>query len=196
LPDNTLHDEKELLLRASDGDEIAFGVLFNKYYPEIYSVVHRFSLHDHEVHEALQETFIKVWLQRDQLENVANFKAWLLRIASRQCRDMLRKNLLIQRTSAKFQENLSSEIDDTSVKVSVNEVKRLVEEAVDLMPAQRKRIYELSRKEELTPTEISQRLSLSVSTVKNTLTAALIHIREYLSAAGYSLPIFFFVLFF
>lgn len=196
LPDNNLNNERELLLRIAEGDEGAFGVIFNKYYPQVYAAVHRFSLQNHEIHEALQETFIRVWLQRDQLGDIDNLKAWLLRIASRQCRDMLRKNLLIQRTSYEFEKNLVAEVDDTSGKLALNEIKWLVQEAVELMPVQRRRIYEMSRNQGLSPSEISMRLSLSVSTVKNTLAAGLLHIRKHLSNSGYSLPLLFFVIFF
>ncbi len=196
MTEQDLNTEKELLLKISEGDEKAFGVLFHRYYPRIYALVHRFSLQDHEVHEALQESFIRLWLQRDKLNEIINLQGWLLRIASRQCRDMLRKNLLLQRTSVHLQNNASPNIDGTSEKVFINEMKRLIQEAIELMPNQRRHIYQLSRKDGLSPSEIAEHLTLSVSTVKNTLTAALVHIRNHLSDAGYSVPVLFFSLFF
>ncbi|NLR80427.1 RNA polymerase sigma factor [Chitinophaga eiseniae] len=183
-PDN----ERALLNDIANGDERAFSVLFAHYYPLLFSLVQRFSLEDSDVQEALQETFIQVWLNRDRLTDVRNVQGWLLRIATRRCREVLRKMLLQERTA--LQADLSNE---KQVKVTPEhqmqggELKRLLAEALDRMPEQRRRIYLMSREMGLKPAEIAEQLSLSVSTVKNTLVIALKQIREHLEEAGYAL---------
>lgn len=183
-----LHNERELIRQIAAGNEQAFGAFFSYYYPQLFSLVRRFSLHDEDVREALQETFLQVWLQRDQLEDIQSIKGWLLRIATRQCRAVLRKNLLIERSEKRAGEYALSEWPLMTEPASITEIVRLVHEAVQRMPDQRRRIYQLSREEGLKPSEIAELLSLSVSTVKNTLVTALKQIREHLSQAGYLLP--------
>lgn len=177
------YDEKQLLASIAEGDEKAFERLFTWYYPQVYALVHRFSLNDEDVREALQETFLIVWLKRDQLMEINDIRGWLLRIASRQCRQVLRKNILHKRVDPALPEMVTPAED-----LQVVEVKHLIHEAILEMPDQRRRIYLLSREEGCKPSEIAERLGLSVSTVKNTLVTALKHIRDYLHRAGYVLP--------
>ena len=72
--------------------------------------------------------------------------------------------------------------------LQVDEIFRIVHEAVQNMPPQRKRIFEMSRNEGLKPAAIAARLSLSVSTVKNVLSASLKEIRGCLRSSGHILP--------
>jgi len=151
-------------------------------------MVQRFSLEDSDVQEALQETFIQVWLNRDRLAEVRNLLAWLLRIATRRCREVLRKNLLQERTAGQANTENERPVPVTPEHhMQGGELKRLVQEVLDGMPEQRRRIYMMSREMGLKPAEIAEQLSLSVSTVKNTLVIALKQIREHLENAGYAL---------
>ncbi|MBC9909154.1 RNA polymerase sigma factor [Chitinophaga varians] len=190
MSDNFLNNENALLQQIASGDEQAFGVFFSYYYPQLFSLVHRFTLHDEDVREALQETFLQVWLQRDELTEIREMRGWLLRIATRQCRAILRKNLLMLRSEHKAYEDVFTAEQSTvpAEPTTVAEIMRLVRDAVQQMPDQRRRIYQLSREEGLKPSEIAARLSLSVSTVKNTLVTALKQIRQHLANAGYPLP--------
>ncbi|WP_212005198.1 RNA polymerase sigma factor [Chitinophaga sp. HK235] len=190
MSSNFLDNENALIQQITSGDEQAFGVFFSYYYPQLFSLVRRFSLNDEDVREALQETFLQVWLQRDMLVEIRHMRGWLLRIASRQCRAILRKNLLILRSENKVYEDVFSEGQSitTTEPTTVAEITKLVRDAVQQMPDQRRRIYQLSREEGLKPSEIAVQLSLSVNTVKNTLVTALKQIREHLTKAGYPLP--------
>ncbi|MGE7774826.1 RNA polymerase sigma factor [Chitinophaga sp. NPDC101104] len=186
MPVSQNYDENALLQRIADGDERAFGVLFSHYYPRLFPLVHRFSLTDTDVQEALQETFIQVWLHRDRLPEIANLQGWLLRIASRRCRELLRKHLLQERTIAGAALAAEEEVADTpSHHMQGGELRRLVQETLDGMPEQRRKIYIMSRELGLKPAEIAQQLSLSVSTVKNTLVTALKQMRTRLEESGY-----------
>ncbi|MFB6454139.1 RNA polymerase sigma factor [Chitinophaga sp. Hz27] len=187
---NYIHNEKVLVEQIAAGNEQAFGEFFTYYYPQLFSLVHRFSLNDEDVREALQETFLQIWLQRELLLDVQNMRGWLLRIATRQCRAVLRKNLVIKRCeNTIYQDGLSDGQPLTKTDpTTVAELAGLVRYAVLRMPEQRRRIYQLSREEGMKPSEIAAHLSLSVNTVKNTLVTALKQIREHLAQAGYPLP--------
>ena len=57
----------------------------------------------------------------------------------------------------------------------------LIAVAVDRMPEQRRRVFSLSRYEELSNKEIAERLNLSVKTVERHMTAALSQLRRLLT---------------
>jgi RNA polymerase sigma-70 factor (ECF subfamily) len=193
LPDN----EKDLLLRIAEGDELAFGQLFRLYYPRLLSFISRFDQNAHNVDEAIQETFIRVWISRDQLSDIDNFRAWIFTIASRETIALMRKHLLIQRVSRDFLMNQSSLDLETPAEIAdAGEIKRLVEEAIARMPPARRRVYLMSRAEGLKPAEIASRLNLSVNTVKNTLVTALHDIRKFLALHGHTFVSLFTAMFF
>ncbi len=181
-----IYDEDVLLPLIADGDEAAFGVFFAHYYPVLFPLVRRFSLTEADVQEALQETFIQVWLHRDRLTEVASMQGWLLRIASRRCREVLRRNLLRERVVEHAVPTFEGDVAVTPAHhMQGGELRRLVQEALADMPEQRRKIYIMSREMGLKPAEIALQLSLSVSTVKNTLVTALKHMRARLEEAGY-----------
>lgn len=182
LPDN----ESELLARIAEGDEAAFSQVFHFYYPRLLNFVSRFDQSSGNVDEAIQETFIRVWISRDQLPDIDNFRAWLFTIASREAIALIRKNLLKQKTGQAFLKNRPFPDPATPAELTeTGEIKRLVGEAVARMPPARRRIYLMSREEGLKPAEIAARLNLSVSTVKNTLVSALQDIRRFLALHGH-----------
>ena len=181
------YNERELLQDISEGDEKAFAGLFNHYYPLIRPFVWKFTQSARDTEEILQETFIKIWLHRTKITEINNIRAWVFTIASRECLYTLRKNLHYRQKMAILQRDSLAEVpEETPADLAhVAEISRIVQKAVNQMPVQRKRIYQMSRDEGMKPGEIAEALSLSVSTVKNVLTTSLKYIRDRLAAAGH-----------
>ncbi len=185
--------DKELFLSIAEGDEQAFASLFQQYYPLLRPFVWKFTKSAVETEEILQETFIRVWLSRDKLPAIENVHAWIFTIASRQCLMFLRENLnerkkisgLMRKESGRF-------VETPADKAHVAELTRIVSQCVNQMPAQRQRIYRMSREEGLKPAAIAAALSLSVNTVKNVLVTALREIREQLANAGHVISLLYF----
>jgi RNA polymerase sigma-70 factor (ECF subfamily) len=193
LPDN----ERELLLQIAEGDALAFSQVFRFYYPRLFSFVGRMDQNAANIDEVIQETFIRVWISRDQLPQIGNFRAWLFTIASREAIALIRKNLLKQKAGQAFLMNQPAPGPETPADIThAGEIKRLVEEAVARMPVARRRIYLMSRAEGLKPAEIAARLNLSVNTVKNTLVTALHDIRKFLAVHGHTITPLFLLIFF
>ena len=71
--------------------------------------------------------------------------------------------------------------------MDLKEVHQLIIEAVGQLPAQRRRIYQMSRDEGMKIPEIAERLGISPNTVKNTLVMSLGFIRKYLAERGHEL---------
>ena len=73
-----------------------------------------------------------------------------------------------------------SGVQDIEENMFAEELLLLVQHTVEQMPAQRRKIYEMSRKEGKTNDEIAQLLTISKRTVENHLTQALSDIRKML----------------
>jgi RNA polymerase sigma-70 factor (ECF subfamily) len=176
-------NEKFLFGRIAEGDERAFTSLFNLFLPKLYPSAIKLIKSESAVEEIIQETFIKVWLNRDKLGEMENPGGWVFRVASNQCYDFLRMRALNDKLF------VSTAVEPGGINVThewldLKEVKRLIEAAVNELPEQRKKIYILSRHQGKTIQEIAETLQLSPNTVKNALVTSLKSIREYLIRHG------------
>ncbi len=142
--------------------------------------------------DLIQEVFLRVWLNRDQLPDIELPRAWIFRIAYFQSYSWLRHKKVRDRAAAWLRDGQSPvEINQTAdVLLSMHETGKLILEAIDQLTPQAQKIYRLSREQNLKPAEIAAQQGLSVQTVKNTLSRALKSIREYLGLRGVFIPIF------
>ena len=72
-----------LVQAAKQGDQSAFGQLFDRYQRAVYATVYRRLGNDADTQETCQDVFIQAVRKIDQLQDPACFGGWLLTIAAR-----------------------------------------------------------------------------------------------------------------
>jgi RNA polymerase sigma-70 factor (family 1) len=182
-------DEKELLLKIAEGNEKAFIQLFELYGKLLYPFLYRTVKSKPIAEELIQETMLKVWLNRDRLSSIDHPRKWIFRIASNLAYTGLKRHLLEKRIIDELKDRELG-YEDPEQEHTLLELKRHVKEAVRLLPPERQRIYLLSREAGMSREEIAIQLNITPKTVKNTIYAALKDIRAHLEKAGYILPLF------
>jgi len=90
-------DELAWVERAPRGEEAAFAAIYQRYERRIYAHVYRIMGNPDDAFDLTQETFIKAYQALPRLghEQELNLSAWLHRIASNTCLDLLRRRKLI-----------------------------------------------------------------------------------------------------
>ncbi|WP_165499698.1 RNA polymerase sigma-70 factor [Pedobacter frigidisoli] len=178
----------------SEGNERSFSVLFFNYLPILQSFALKFTKSETASEEIIQDAFLRVWLHREKLEHVDNVKAYLYKFVSNECLGFLRKTIKEGRIidSARLNQPVSD--NNTSDSIQLNEVVRIINDAVNKLPSQRKKIYNLSRSEGKTIPEIANILNLSPNTVKNTLISSLKSIRNHLNKSGIEVNVLVFIM--
>lgn len=81
--------------RARNGDEEAFVLIYERFSPQIYRYVYRLVGSQELADDITQETFLKAFQGIRGIAQDSNVSAWLYRIASNACFDILRRRKLI-----------------------------------------------------------------------------------------------------
>ncbi len=182
MEQNDFRAEKELLTEISGGNEKAFRTLFSGYYKQLFNYIYSFIKSKQIAEELVMDVFLKIWLGRDIIPQIEKFDAFLFRVAHNKSIDFLRSAA----KDPKFQDLLWDQIQlandvqaDSSILLQEYEAK--LRKAVSLLSPQRKKVYQLSREQDMTHDQIAVQLKLSKNTVNNHIVDAQIFIRTYLS---------------
>jgi RNA polymerase sigma-70 factor (ECF subfamily) len=163
--------------KIAQGDHEAFRALFMLYFPKVKFFIARLVKSDAVAEELAQDIFVKIWEKRQTLTALQSFNAYIYRMA----KNTVLNHFQHEYIKAKYAGQVASESTLSPDELfQAKEAELLVQLTVAKMPAQRKKIFELSRASLLKNEEIAQRLQLSKKTVENHLNLALKEIRDVL----------------
>ena len=74
-----------LLLRAQDGDQVAFAELVGPYRRELHLHCYRMIGSVHDAEDVLQEVLVRAWRGLEMFEARGSIRSWLYRIATNRC---------------------------------------------------------------------------------------------------------------
>ncbi len=183
-----------LIKEIRKGNIQAFDSLYRQFSERLYGFAYSM-LKDHEdSKEIVQETFLKLWAKRQQLDSSQSVKALLFSISYHITIDLLRKRLRQDQYQRYIRSHFSEEEPGNDNLAGYEELTTELRNTVQNLPEQRRKIYQLSREEGLSHKEIAEQLNISVKTVENQITLALKSIRQKLDA-GNLLSLLFLTLF-
>ena len=173
--------EKLLLIKLKEGSFQAFEKLYTMYSGKLYNFIMRLSSgNQYMAEEVVQSTFIRIWEVREKVDTNASFISFLCTIA---------KNLLMnmyQRQTVEYVYNeylIKSGVDrdsQTEDNIDLRFLNEYIDSLAEELPAQRKKIFILSKRQNYTNKEIAEMMGISESTVATQLSLAVKFMREQL----------------
>jgi RNA polymerase sigma-70 factor (family 1) len=179
---NSSSDETRLLQDLSQGSEAAFTRLYNQYKNIVYSTALKITKSKTLSEEVVQDVFLKIWQKREELNlsDISNFESYLF-ISGRNhifnlIKQIARENTL--KNNFKY-DDISFNTTDSAIKDEQYNV--LLDQILDKLPPQQKRIYRMAKTEGLSHQQIGEDLGISTETVKKHMAMALKFIRLQLA---------------
>jgi len=164
-----------------------FDALARLHKDAVYRQMIRVCGNHEDAEDVLIEALLKAYRHLDQLRESAAFRAWLAQIAKRVCWQLKERESLIPLLQLSMLEDEGRELPATEppldVQLARQQMKELLNAAVESLPALYRPVYELCDIEDLPGAEAAQRLRISRAAMKSRLHRARALLRGYLDGA-------------
>jgi len=161
--------DEELLAKIQSGNEVAFRILYDKYYPILIYTAYNTFPDEHKAKDFAQEVFIDTWRKRADLKIHTSIGAFLKRAVVNKAIDYIRSQRLDFGKTIEQPIHLNQiELNDDS-----ETLKTLIHKTIETLPKRCRMIFLMSRFEGLSHREIAEILDISQKTIENQITKAL-----------------------
>lgn len=162
------------------GDEAAFEQVFRQYHPALCRYAFTIVKDQETAEEMVQDVFLKIWEKRESLLITVSMKSYLYRAVHNHCLNLLekkKKEIRMDEAPLKIVHQSAAPAADMQTK----ELEKAIADAMQKLPEECRKVFELSRFGELKYREIAVMLGISVKTVENQMGKALRIMREQLA---------------
>ncbi len=186
--------DEALVAAAQGGDLAAFEALTSRYEGKVYSLVLRMLRHEHDAEDVTQQAFLSAIEALPAFRGESSFSTWLLRIASNAALKVIRKRKGLETISlddpgpgngdageVPHPEYIADWRQSPEELVHKNEVRRLLDEALEELPEKLRLVFLLRDVEGLSIKETAESLGLTEVNTKVRLLRARLLLREKLT---------------
>ena len=180
------------------GELMLFQELFERYFRSLVTYAYRY-VNDWNVSEDIvQDVFMALWVNRNEIDFEEPVKPYLYRATYNRSINHL-NSVLVQRR-VDHTDNLDELIDYEILSYNqhdnllLKEIEEEISSFVKRLPEQRKKVFLLSREENMKNKEIAFLLNISEKTVEKHITTALSDIRTHLTQTGLMSGLIYFLL--
>jgi RNA polymerase sigma-70 factor, ECF subfamily len=196
-------DDAALVREVAAGSEDALGMLYDHYVDAVYAAASRLTADRQIAEEVVQETFLALWNRAELFDPaMGSLAAWLHTIARNRTVDRLRaagrRPSLVPFSATGGEDEQDSAALDRLVatgtilggaglgpgpegELATTELRRILRDALDELPDAERTAIVLAYREELSQSEIAERLGWPLGTVKTRTRRALLRLRGALA---------------
>jgi RNA polymerase sigma-70 factor (ECF subfamily) len=179
-----IRDDGDLVKAFQSGDMIAFDELVLRYKDRVFSLCYRFTGNFHEAEDCAQDVFLKVYRSLMKFRFESSFYTWLYRITFNTCKSRLKSIKVMGMKKIGYMDNPEGHGEDYQAPENAYEGKnpltelekmermRLVQNAINSLPAWQKDMIVLRDIEGLSYEEITRITGYRLGTLKSKLSRA------------------------
>ncbi|WEK20214.1 MAG: sigma-70 family RNA polymerase sigma factor [Candidatus Pedobacter colombiensis] len=182
--------DQELVASLKDGSEYAFEELYNQYKERLAGNLYKLLKSEELTREILQELFLKLWDTRAQIDPEKSFKSYLFKIAEnmvidyyrRAARDKVMRDKMVLAST-----EIYTHIEEQLFR---KENAEMLQQAIELMPLQRRKVFILCKLEGKSYKEIELILGINAKTINSHLFQANKFLKQhFMSGSGKGLMV-------
>ncbi|MFC4349485.1 sigma-70 family RNA polymerase sigma factor [Kordiimonas lipolytica] len=176
---------EQLMARVAEHrDKAAFKVLFTYYAPRLKAHLMSMGVTAEVAEDLMQEVLIKVWRKAHQFQSdKAKLSTWMFRIARNTFIDFRRRAKYPEVNADDHLHHMQAD-DETDRPVMENQTAEMVSKAIAGLKPKYQEVIHLSFFEELSHSQIAEKLSLPLGTVKSRIRLAFGAMRSELGETG------------
>ena len=175
----------ETIKALREGNHLAYVQLFDAWYNPLCRYAYSILKDMDEAEDVVQRTFYKLWDQRDTLTIQSSINSYLYRMVHNDCLNTVHQQMSHKAHNLNYISSLNNTDDSVNEQLATGELQQAIDHALSLLPPQCKRVFEMSRMEQLSYSEIAKQLNISTNTVENHISKALkllrINLKEFLT---------------
>ena len=176
-----------------ESSESAYSILYLRYYSALKAYASLF-LVPSETDDVIQTVLLDLWKKRASININDSLSSYLFLSVRNRCMDAIRRDGYRSRAMSELKMSLLSEGADTNPH-SLSEIKMLIRQALDELPEDVRRTFEMSRFEGRSYKEIADEMGVSVKTVEYRISQALKKLRASLADYLPVIPLLFSIIF-
>jgi RNA polymerase sigma-70 factor (ECF subfamily) len=161
-----------------------FEQLANQHKDAVYRQLMRACGNREDAEDVLIEALLKAYRNVDGLQDATAFRAWLAQIGRRVCWQLKQREALLPVLQLSSLEDegveLASKRDSAETEVAREQMKSLLQRAIDALPPREREVYQLHDIEELSGDDTANRLNISLMAMKSRLHRARARLRQSL----------------
>ncbi|MCA9734384.1 MAG: sigma-70 family RNA polymerase sigma factor [Deferribacteres bacterium] len=166
--------DSSVIASALAGDQEAYTQILDRYRGPLYHMLYKMVHNKEEAEDLTQEAFMKAFRALSSFNEEYAFSTWLYKIAANNCIDYLRKKRLqtfsynkpVPSKDGEVQREYPDEEEATDKNMLAIEKTRMINLAIEDLPAKYKQAIELRHKEEMSYEDIAEMLDIPLGTVK------------------------------
>ena len=165
--------EQLLIQKLKFGDTDAFSDIFSGYYKDLVFFAYSFTREQQVAEDMVQDTFVRLWEDREQINVTVSLKSILLKTIQNKCIDWHRHRKIVGNHSSYIIHHSPVYEYNTDSYLVRSEMEGVIEKALAQLPEKVREAYELHRFEGLKYKEIAARQDVSIRTVEVRISQAL-----------------------
>jgi len=166
------------MLRGKESTkEKEFTFIYQSNYKKLLLFCIKFVKSKELAEEIVQDSFITLWEKFDEINSKEKISSYLYTIVNNKMVDCFRKINSFEKVKDEVKHSMEESYDHIEAEIASKDYIEAINKAIDLLPEKRKKIFVLSRMENLHNDEIADQLSISPFTVKNQLEHAVKQLR-------------------
>ena len=183
-------NDQHFLELIAAGDQNAFRRIFETYSNKVYGFALKLTRSTTLAEEIVQDVFMKIWINRESLEAIRSFPAYIFTLTKNHTFNTLKRIAIEEAAKNTLGKKMNVANYETEDAVNYNESQRLLNQAINNLPPQQKLVYSMCQQEGLKYEEVAQRLKISRLTVKTHMQQALRSIKSHFGGlVSLSIPI-------